>query len=87
MDASTIIKRIRALSGITRKELAELADLAPSTIGRIERGTLDPTWGTLSRILEASGYRLHGDTIVSTGGARDGRGPAGSPRRPAPRTW
>ena len=67
MDAAMIVKRIRALSGVTRKELAELADLAPSTIGRIERGTLDPTWGTLSRILEATGYRINGDTVVSAG--------------------
>ena len=67
VDAATIVRRIRALSGITRKELAELADLSPSTISRIERGTLDPTWGTLSRILEATGYRISGDTTVSAG--------------------
>ncbi len=67
MDAATIVKRIRALSGITHQELAELAELSPSTIGRIERGTLDPTWGTLSRILEATGYRISGDTLISAG--------------------
>lgn len=67
MDAATIVKRIRVLSGITRKELAELADLSPSTVGRIEQGRLDPTWGTLSRILESTGYRISGDTIVSAG--------------------
>ncbi|MRX43256.1 helix-turn-helix domain-containing protein [Agromyces kandeliae] len=67
MDAATIVKRIRALSGISRKELAELADLSPSSVGRIERGEMDPTWGTLSRILSATGYRISGDTIVSAG--------------------
>lgn len=67
VDAATIVKRVRALSGITRKELAELAGLSPSTIGRIEQGALDPTWGTLSRILEATGYRINGDTVVSAG--------------------
>jgi transcriptional regulator with XRE-family HTH domain len=67
MDAATIVKRVRALSGITRKQLAELADLSPSTIGRIERGTLDPTWGTLTRILDATGYGIDGDTVVSMG--------------------
>lgn len=67
MDAATIVKRVRALSGVTRKELAELAGLSPSTIGRIEQGALDPTWGTLSRILEATGYRISGDTVVSAG--------------------
>jgi len=66
MEAATIVQRVRALSGITRKELAELAGLSPSTIGRIERGTLDPTWGTICRIL-ATGYRINGDTVVSAG--------------------
>lgn len=67
MDAATIVKRIRALGGITRKELALLSGLAPSTVGRIERGELDPTWGTLSRILAATGYQLNGDSVVSAG--------------------
>ncbi|MFA7498823.1 MAG: helix-turn-helix transcriptional regulator [Leucobacter sp.] len=67
MDAATIVKRVRALSGITRKELAELADLSPSTVGRIERGEVDPAWGTLSRILSATGYQINGGTIVSAG--------------------
>lgn len=67
MDAATIVKRVRALGGVTRKELAELAGLSPSTIGRIEQGALDPTWGTLSRILESTGYRINGDTVVSAG--------------------
>lgn len=67
MDAATIVKRIRALGGISRRELADLAGLSPSTIGRIEQGTLDPTWGALSRILDATGYRISGDTVVSAG--------------------
>ena len=67
MDAATIVRRVRALSGISRKELAELADVSPSTVGRIERGEMDPTWGTLSRILTATGYQLSGDTVVSSG--------------------
>ncbi|MBP1325847.1 transcriptional regulator with XRE-family HTH domain [Leucobacter exalbidus] len=67
MDAAAIVKRVRALRGITRKELAELANLSPSTVGRIERGEVDPTWGTLSRILSATGYQISGGTIVSAG--------------------
>lgn len=67
MDAAAIIQRIRSLTGITRKELALLAEVSPSTISRIERGELDPTWGTLCRILEAAGYRISGDSLVSAG--------------------
>lgn len=70
MDAATIVKRIRSLNGITRKQLADLAGLSPSTIGRIEQGRLDPTWGTLSRILDATGYQINGDSIVSAGDTR-----------------
>lgn len=67
MDAATIVRRVRALAGINRKELAQLAEVSTSTISRIERGELDPTWGTLSRILDATGYRISGDSLVSAG--------------------
>lgn len=67
MEAAGIIRRIRALSGITRTELAHLADVSPSTVSRIERGELDPTWGTMNKILQASGYQLNGESIVASG--------------------
>lgn len=44
-----------------------LSEISPSTISRIEREELDPTWGTLSRILDASGYRISEDSLVSAG--------------------
>lgn len=67
VEAAEIVKRIRAQSGVTRKELAKLANLSPSTVGRIERGELDPTWGTLMKILESTGLQINGETIVSSG--------------------
>lgn len=67
MEAAAIIKKIRATSGITRKELAKLADVSPSTIGRIERGEMDPTWGTMQKIFTATGYQLNGSSVVSSG--------------------
>lgn len=63
MDASSILVRIRAVLGITRADLARLAQLSPSTVGRIEKGTLDPTWKTLTRVLETTGFHLHGESI------------------------
>lgn len=63
MDASSILVRIRAVLGITRAELARLAQLSPSTVGRIEKRTLDPTWDTLTRVLETTGFHLHGESI------------------------
>ncbi len=35
VDAAVIVKRIRALSGITRPELAALAGVSASTIARV----------------------------------------------------
>jgi len=67
MEAAAIIKKIRAMSGITRKELAQLADVSPSTISRIERGEMDPTWGTMQKIFSATGYQLIGTSVVSSG--------------------
>lgn len=67
MEAAAIIKKIRAMSGITRKELAQLADVSPSTISRIERGEMDPTWGTMQKVFSATGYQLNGASVVSSG--------------------
>ena len=69
MDAATILLRIRRMLWITRAELARLAQLSPSTIGRIEKGTLDPTWGTLTRILESTGCLISADRVIPTGDA------------------
>ena len=62
-----MLRRLRRPLVINRAELARLAQLSPSTIGRIEKGTLDPTWGTLSRILESAGFQIRGEDIVPSG--------------------
>ena len=67
MEAAAIIKKIRAMSGITRKELAQLANVSPSTISRIECGEMDPTWSTMQKIFSATGYQLNGTSVVSSG--------------------
>lgn len=67
MDAATIVRRIRASNGITRGTLARLADLSPSTVGRIESGKLDPTWTTLQKLLDATGMTLRRSIPVSAG--------------------
>ncbi|MFY9714171.1 MAG: helix-turn-helix domain-containing protein [Microbacterium sp.] len=69
MDAATIVKRIRATDGLSRADLARLADVSASTVGRIESGKLDPTWSTLQKMLEATGMVLAGKTVVSAGDA------------------
>lgn len=69
MDASRILLDAREQLGISRAEAARLCGISPSTVGRIEKGEIDPTWGTLSRILEASGFQICGERITPTGDA------------------
>lgn len=69
MDASMIFREIRRRLSLTRADCARLCEVSPSTVGRIEKGELDPTWGTLTRVLESSGFSLHGERVVPTGDA------------------
>ena len=55
------VAEARARKGITQKELAELTDIDQSDISKIERGTANPSIGTLNRIAEALDSKL---TIV-----------------------
>lgn len=65
-SAASLVKQARLLAGYSRAELARAASVAPSTLGRIESGTLDPTWSVLSSVLTAAGYQL-GDSLSSLG--------------------
>ena len=67
MEALVLVKKVRASSGITRKELARVADLSPSTISLVERGEMDPAWTTMQKTLAATGYQINGKTVVSSG--------------------
>ncbi len=40
------------------RALATAAGTSPTTVSRIESGAADPTFGTLSRLLEAAGFEL-----------------------------
>ncbi len=46
------------LAQLTRPQLAAMAGVASSTVGRIENGEMDPSLGMLDRILCAAGFRL-----------------------------
>ena len=52
------MRSTRADAGLSLRALAEAADVAVSTIHRIERGDIHPSVDTLSRIAEAAGVRL-----------------------------
>lgn len=45
------------MGGLTVRQAAVLAGVAPSTVSRIERGLLDPSVGTFEAVLAACGFR------------------------------
>jgi predicted transcriptional regulator len=47
------LKRLRRAAGLTQKQLAEKAGVSQSLIARIERGTVDPRFSTVRRIMSA----------------------------------
>jgi transcriptional regulator with XRE-family HTH domain len=61
MDAAALLDRSRLLAGLSRSEVAAIADVAASTVTRIERGEMSPTVDMLERLLSAAGYRLDVD--------------------------
>jgi transcriptional regulator with XRE-family HTH domain len=58
MRSSDLARQVRVEAGLSLREMAELSDLAVSTIHRVERGDLRPTVDTLERIAAAAGRRL-----------------------------
>ncbi|TQO20668.1 helix-turn-helix protein [Rhodoglobus vestalii] len=61
MEAKELVRSMRLIGGLSQVDLANLAGVAASTISRIERGSLEPTWSIMSRLLDSAGYRQTGD--------------------------
>lgn len=60
MDAREVLQTVRARGGLSQAELARMSGIAPSTVSRIERGELDPTWSVMNRMLQSAGYQATG---------------------------
>ncbi|UFN94093.1 helix-turn-helix domain-containing protein [Micromonospora aurantiaca] len=56
--APGIVRAVRRRADASQRELARFARVHPSTIGRIEAGTLTPSLAMLSRIVGTAGFRL-----------------------------
>lgn len=54
--AATLVKRIRERERVSQYELARRSKVAQSTISRIESGELDPSWSTISALLDGAGW-------------------------------
>lgn len=57
MEASAMIQSVRSNGGLSQADLARMAGVAASTVGRIERAELEPTWSVMNRLLTSAGYR------------------------------
>jgi transcriptional regulator with XRE-family HTH domain len=57
-DAATLIRGAREEAGLSLRALADRSDVSFTTICRIEQGHVDPTTGTLRKLLEALGESL-----------------------------
>lgn len=73
--AGNLLKVARARTGLSQREVADLADVAQSTIARIESGARQPSLPVLARILAAIDLELkitlapyddHDDTLDAT---------------------
>jgi DNA-binding Xre family transcriptional regulator len=69
------IKELRQARGLTGKDLAERAGIAPQSLSRIEHGRHDVVFTTLQRILAAMGCTLKDLTVspAPTGARQRGR--------------
>ncbi|WP_405091334.1 helix-turn-helix transcriptional regulator [Micromonospora sp. NBC_01392] len=56
--AAGIVRAVRRRADASQRELARFARVHPTTVGRIEAGTLVPSVAMLSRILSVAGFRL-----------------------------
>jgi transcriptional regulator with XRE-family HTH domain len=57
-SASDLIRETRTHAGLSMRALAVRAGVAYTTVQRIEQGTMDPTLGMLSKLMNAMGREL-----------------------------
>jgi transcriptional regulator with XRE-family HTH domain len=52
------IRQLREKRGLTQEALAHEAGITTGTLSLIERGQRNPSWGTVSRIVDALGSSM-----------------------------
>ncbi|MET8120349.1 helix-turn-helix domain-containing protein [Micromonospora sp. NPDC005189] len=53
-----LVRRARRMKGLGQRQMARFAKVTPSTVGRVEAGSLTPSVAVLQRLLAASGLYL-----------------------------
>lgn len=58
MDAAAVLREARRVAGLSQATLAARTGTSQATISAYEHGRKEPTVGTLSRLLSATGWKL-----------------------------
>jgi transcriptional regulator with XRE-family HTH domain len=69
MRSANLLRHARRRAGLTQVELARLAGVPQSTVGRIETNRINPTLGTMRLLLNAAGQDL--ELVPLAGRAED----------------
>lgn len=56
MDGGCLVYLARTRAGLTQAELGALAGVAQNAVSRIERGEVDPGFGTVTELVRACGF-------------------------------
>ena len=65
LSPSELLREARQRAGLTQRTLAERAGTAQSVVARIENGQTSPSTNTLLRLLEAAGFELRAELVLS----------------------
>ena len=74
MDTASLIRRARAGSGLSLRQLAERAGTSHATLSAYETGRVDPATHTLRRIVRAAGFDPTIDLVPLVDATDGGRG-------------
>ena len=66
MTPAALIRAVRRRRGLTQADLARRAGTSQPVVSAYEHGRRDPTYGTLRKLVEASGERLLLDASPAT---------------------
>ena len=65
LSPDELLREARQRAGLTQRTLAERAGTAQSVVARIENGQTSPSTNTLLRLLEAAGFELRAELVLS----------------------
>lgn len=74
MNAASLLRRAREISGLTLRHLAERAGTSHSTLSAYEAGHVNPSMHTLQRIVRAAGFGLTIELVPIVDYPADDRG-------------